>query len=72
MKKILLRLLMVLKAALHLGVSQVFWYGVYQVGLRSGFFRHKSPPGNYPVLSIAIKSPYHLPERARQSAILEI
>ncbi len=70
MKKILFRLHQAIKTALHLGFSQVFWYAIYQLGLRSGHFRRAGPVGVYPVLSIPLQSPYQLPRREQLILLL--
>lgn len=70
MKKILLRALKAGKAAAHLGFSRVFWYAVYQAGLRSGYFRRASLPVDFQALVLTLHSPYRLPERDRLSALL--
>ncbi len=70
MKNLLARLIIALKAALHLGFSQIFWYAVYQAGLRSGYFRRKSPIQEYTDLPLDLCSPFRLPNFAAREALL--
>ncbi len=60
------------KTARQLGFSQVFWYGIYQAGLRSGYFRFKSPTGDYQALDIPLRPLFHRPAPARLATLLEM
>lgn len=70
MKNLLARLLIAWKAIRHLGLSQVFWYTFYQIGLRSGYFQRNSPIQAYQGLTLDLRSPFRLPERSRIDALL--
>lgn len=70
MKKSLKKLLIALKAAHQLGFSQVAWYAVYQLGLRSGHSRRLSPIAPYPSPTVTLNSPYRLPDKAQVEELL--
>jgi len=70
MKRSLARLFVALKAVLHLGPSQTFWYAVYQMGLRSGFYKRKSPIQAYPKYLSTLRSPFRLPDSHQIQALL--
>ncbi len=70
MRNLLARLSIAWKAILHLGPSQVFWYTVYQIGLRSGYFQRNSPIQEYRDQPLDLRSPFLLPEQSRINALL--
>lgn len=70
MKELPVRLLTALKAAFHLGISQTFWYAVYQTGLQSGLFRAASPIHAYQNLPYRLRTPFQLPDRSALEALL--
>lgn len=64
------RLTLALKAARQLGPRQAGWYGLYQVGLRSGLWRALTPPGVYEPLPFTIEPPFALPDPAALTQVL--
>ncbi|RPJ38225.1 MAG: hypothetical protein EHM21_17150, partial [Chloroflexi bacterium] len=70
MKKLLIRLPQGLKAVRELGLAQTFWYAVYQVGMRSGFYRRATPTRPYPTLTTRILSPFAIPDRQQMQRVL--
>ena len=70
MKKLLIRLPQGLKAVRELGLAQTFWYAVYQVGMRSGFYRRATPTRPYPALTTPILSPFAIPDRQQMQRVL--
>ena len=70
MKKALIRLPLTFKAARELGPARAYWYADYQVGLRSGSYRHRTPAGVYPALAYQVNPPFRLPGQGELIALL--
>jgi hypothetical protein len=70
MRNPLVRVLLALKATRELGLAQSFWYGVYQVGLRSGYYRFATPLGQVQPVRFKIHSPFHLPDPDQLRSLL--
>ena len=64
------RIHLAVKATRELGVAQTFWYSVYQMGLRSGYYHRATPAGGYSPLIYPIRSPFRTPDSEQLSQVL--
>lgn len=70
MKRLVNRISTAIQAVQELGLSQTFWYAVYQFGLRTGHYRRVTVHQPYPTLAYAIHSPFSCPAAADLAAVL--